>query len=37
MAPCAIWRRVGAQPWRMRRERLSPADTTQWEELLGVR
>ncbi|MBP8197181.1 MAG: DUF4113 domain-containing protein [Chromatiaceae bacterium] len=28
MAPCAFWRRVGAQPWRMRRERLSPADTT---------
>jgi DNA polymerase V len=24
------------QPWRMRRERRSPADTTQWEELLGV-
>jgi DNA polymerase V len=24
------------QPWRMRRERLSPAYTTQWGELLGV-
>jgi hypothetical protein len=24
------------QPWRMRRERLSPADTTRWGELLGV-
>jgi DNA polymerase V len=24
------------QPWRMRRERLSPADSTRWEELLGV-
>ena len=24
------------QPWRMRRERLSPAYTTRWEELLGV-
>ena len=23
-------------PWRMRRERLSPADTTRWGELLGV-
>ena len=26
----------GAQPWRMRRERLSPAYTTPWEELPGV-
>jgi DNA polymerase V len=24
------------QPWRMRRERLSPAYTTRWGELLGV-
>nr|MBP8197188.1 DUF4113 domain-containing protein [Chromatiaceae bacterium] len=28
---------AGGQTWRMRRERLSPAYTTQWGELLGVR
>ncbi|MBP8290168.1 MAG: DUF4113 domain-containing protein [Chromatiaceae bacterium] len=26
---------AGGQPWRMRRERLSPADTTRWEALPG--
>jgi DNA polymerase V len=28
---------AGGQTWRMRRERLSPAYTTRWGELLGVR
>ena len=27
---------AGGQPWRLRRERLSPAYTTRWEELPGV-
>ena len=27
---------AGGQTWRMRRERLSPADTTRWTELPGV-
>ncbi|MCC7279789.1 MAG: DUF4113 domain-containing protein [Chromatiaceae bacterium] len=27
---------AGGQPWRMRRERLSPADTSRWKALPGV-